>query len=112
MFLIFLFASVYLVIGGFFREPSLPVGREAWMAAAYVGIFEMGLAFVLWLRALQLSTTTARISNLVFIAPFLNLVFVNIFLDEKIFISTIFGIILVVTGIVLQNSKKQSHAAE
>lgn len=110
LFLIFLFASIYLVIGGIFREPSLPVGKEAWLAAAYVGIFEMGLAFVFWLKALQLSSTTAKISNLVFIAPFLNLVFVNLILDEKIFISTIFGIILVVTGILLQNSTKQRHA--
>ncbi len=111
LFLIFFFASIYLVIGGIFREPSLPIGKEAWLAAAYVGVFEMGLAFVLWLKALQLSSTTARISNLVFIAPFLNLVFVNIFLDEKIFISTIFGIVLVVSGIVLQNSSKQKNEA-
>ena len=109
LFLIFLFASAYLMIGGIFREPSLPSGREAWTAAVYVGIFEMGLAFVFWLKALQLSSTTAKISNLVFIAPFLNLVFVHLFLDEKIFISTVFGIILVVTGILIQNSTRRSN---
>lgn len=109
LFLIFFFATIYLVIGGVFREPSLPVGKEAWMAAAYVGIFEMGLAFVFWLKALQLSSTTAKISNLVFIAPFLNLLFVHFFLDESIFLSTIFGIILVVTGILIQNTVKEKN---
>jgi len=109
LFLIFFFATIYLLIGGVFRESSLPVGKEAWIAAAYVGVFEMGLAFVFWLKALQLSSTTAKISNLVFIAPFLNLVFVHLFLDESIFISTIFGIILVVTGILIQNTVKQKN---
>ncbi len=107
LFLIFLFASIYLLIGGLFREPSLPIGKEAWVAAAYVGIFEMGLAFIFWLKALQLSSTTAKISNLVFIAPFLNLVFVHLFLNEQIFVSTVFGIVLVVSGILIQNVIKQ-----
>jgi len=109
LFLIFFFATLYLVIGGLFREPSLPAGKEAWIAAAYVGVFEMGLAFVFWLKALQLSSSTAKISNLVFMAPFLNLVFVHLFLGESIFVSTIFGIILVVTGILIQNTVKQKN---
>ncbi|MEX0986791.1 MAG: DMT family transporter [Bacteroidales bacterium] len=109
LFLIFAFASLYLLAGGIFRDPGLPVGPEAWAAAFYIGIFEMGLAFVLWLKALQLSTTTARISNLVFIAPFINLIFVHYILGESIYISTIFGIILVVSGIIIQNRAQHSN---
>jgi drug/metabolite transporter (DMT)-like permease len=111
LFLVFLCSSLYLLAGSIFRDPGLPVGREAWIAAAYIGIFEMGFTFVLWLRALQLSSTTARISNLVFIAPFVNLLFVHLFLGETIYISTIFGIILVVAGIVIQNTaqKRDGH---
>jgi drug/metabolite transporter (DMT)-like permease len=111
LFLIFAFSSLYLLSGGLIREPGLPAGAEAWAAAAYIGIFEMGFSFVLWLKALQLSQTTARISNLVFIAPFINLIFVNRILGESIYISTIFGIILVVTGIIMQNSAKEKNAA-
>ena len=107
LFIIFLFSGLYLLIIGLFRDPSFPVGKEAWLAAAYIGMFEMGFAFILWLKALQLSSTTATISNLVYIAPFLNLAFVNIFLDERIFISTIFGIILVIIGILIQNTAKK-----
>lgn len=110
LFLIFIFATCYLLLGGIFRDPIFPKGINAWAASAYIGIFEMGLAFVIWLKALQLSETTARISNLVFIAPFLNLVFVHFLLGEKIFISTIFGIILVVTGIIIQNAKNKKHS--
>ncbi len=109
LFLIFLFSSAYLLVGAIFREPGLPSGKEAWSASIYIGIFEMGFTFVLWLKALQLSATTARVSNLVFIAPFLNLLFVNIFLGETIYISTIFGIILVVSGIIIQNKAQKGN---
>jgi drug/metabolite transporter (DMT)-like permease len=109
LFLIFTFSSIYLLAGGLIREPGLPSGAEAWAAAAYIGIFEMGFSFVLWLKALQLSATTAKISNLVFIAPFINLFFVHLILGENIYISTIFGIMLVVAGIIIQNSTQNQH---
>lgn len=103
LFISFIFASFYLLLGGIFRQPFLPIGPESWYTAAYIGTFEMGLAFVIWLAALKKSATTARISNLVFLAPFLNLFFVHYILGETIYISTIFGIILVVAGIFVQN---------
>lgn len=109
LFLIFLCASIYLLVGNLFRDPGFPVGREAWIAAAYIGVFEMGFTFVLWLKALQLSSTTARISNLVFVAPFVNLIFVHLILGETIYISTIFGIILVVAGIFIQNTAQKRY---
>ena len=108
LFVIFLFASLYMVAGGLLVDPFLPQGREAWLASAYIGVFEMGLAFVLWFTALRRATTTASISNLVFLAPFLNLVFVHTILGETIYISTIFGIVLVVGGIFLQNRTTRS----
>jgi drug/metabolite transporter (DMT)-like permease len=106
LFLIFLFSTVYLLLGGMIRQPGLPLGREAWLSSAYIGIFEMGLSFILWLKALQLSKTTAKISNLVYFAPFINLLFVRHILGETIYISTIFGILLVVSGIIIQNLVK------
>jgi len=103
LFMNFFFAVIYLLIGGLIRRPWLPGSIEAWLPAIYIGLFEMGITFVLWIKALELSTTTDRVSNLVYIAPFLNLLFVNLILDERIFATTIFGIILLVTGILIQN---------
>lgn len=63
----------------------------------------MGVTFVLWLLAMQYAPTTDRISNLVYAAPFLSLFIVNLVLDEKIFHTTVYGIILLVSGILIQN---------
>jgi drug/metabolite transporter (DMT)-like permease len=106
LFFNFLFATIYLCLGGFFVHPILPDSLDAWLPAIYVGLFEMGITFVLWLKALELSSTTDRVSNLVYIAPFVNLVFANQILKEEIFVTTVFGIILLVSGILIQNLSK------
>ena len=63
----------------------------------------MGITFVLWLMAIRLAPKSDRISNLVYIAPFLNLLFASQVLGEKIYLTTVGGIILLVAGIVIQN---------
>ncbi len=105
LFLNFIFASIYLLLGGLLKEQALPGTPEAWIAAIYVGVFEMGVTFVLWLLAMQYAPTTDRISNLVYVAPFLNLIIVRLVLNENIYLTTIYGIMLLVTGIVIQNAR-------
>jgi len=103
LFLNFLFASIILVSLGLLRSDLLPGVPQAWLTAIYVGIFEMGVTFVLWLLAMQYAPGTDRISNLVFMAPFLNLLIVRLVLKEEIFMTTLYGIILLVSGILIQN---------
>ena len=103
LFLNFSFASMYLLLAGLFIEQPFPPGREGWFAAFYVGVFEMGITFVLWLTAIRLAPRSDRISNLVFMAPFLNLLFASQVLGEDIYLTTVFGIVLLVAGIVIQN---------
>jgi drug/metabolite transporter (DMT)-like permease len=78
---------------------SSPIGLAG---AAYVGVVEMGLAFVLWLSALRLSSNTAKVGNLIFISPFLSLVFIRTLVGEEILPATIAGLVLIVAGIVWQ----------
>lgn len=70
--------------------------------ALYVGIFEMGITFVLWLKALKLSSTTAKVGTLIFFAPFLSLVFIHFLVDEHIRFSTVVGLVFIVAGSLLQ----------
>jgi len=78
--------------------PKIP----GFTSAVYIGLFEMGITFVLWLKALKLSKTTAQVSNLIYLTPFLSLLIINIMIGEKILISTIIGLILIVMGIIMQ----------
>lgn len=93
------FVVLYALAQGGLRAPPL------WglLGAAYVGAFEMGITFVLWLRALRLSRTTAQVSNLIFLAPFLSLIVIHFVVGEKIFPSTVIGLVLIVSGILLQH---------
>jgi len=75
------------------------------LGAVYVGLFEMGLTFVLWLSALKLSENTARVGNLIFISPFLSLVFIHYIVGEAIRTSTFAGLVLIVAGLLLQQLK-------
>lgn len=75
------------------------------IGAAYVGIFEMGITFVLWLYALRLSENTAKIGNLIFLSPFLSLVFIHFLVGEKILASTLIGLGLIVSGLLIQRVK-------
>jgi len=79
--------------------------------AAYVGAFEMGIAFVCWLQALRLSTTTARVGNLIFLAPFLSLVFIHFLVGEEIVTATYVGLVLIVAGNILQQWPERPRTA-
>jgi drug/metabolite transporter (DMT)-like permease len=100
LFLSFLFGTIFISII-YIPKFSFPP-LYGLLGAIYVGIFEMGIAFVLWVKALKLSRTTAQVSNLVYLTPFLALVFLRIFVGEKILFSTIIGIILIISGILYQ----------
>lgn len=107
LFLGFLFATLYLLAGSLFMKDPFPSGLEQWAVDIYIGLFEMGLAFLFWLKALQYTSTTDKISNLVFIFPFISLIFIHYILGEEIHLTTLYGLILVVTGIFIQKAGKR-----
>jgi len=103
LFLSFLFALPALCIITFIVCPISDVGFKGLAGAAYVGLFEMGVTFVLWSAALRLSSSTAKVSSLAFASPFLSLLIIRIIIGEQIKISTLLGLILIVAGIILQS---------
>ena len=102
LFLSFGFGSLFILatvlLGEGIRTPNWP----GFLGGIYSGLFEMGLTFLLWLRALELAGATARVSNLVFLAPFLSLVFIRVLVGEPILPSTLAGLVLIICGILLQ----------
>lgn len=99
----FIFISIYVIIIGHVAIVDL----SAFLAVTYVGLFEMGVTFVVWLMAIKLSETTAQVSNLIYLSPFISLVLINLVLGEKILPSTFSGLILIISGIILQNYKRK-----
>jgi drug/metabolite transporter (DMT)-like permease len=65
----------------------------------------MGITFLFWLKALQTASSTDKVSNLVYLAPFLSLVFVHFILNEPIYLTTPAGLLLIILGIIVQNRK-------
>ncbi|WP_293933356.1 DMT family transporter [Iodobacter sp.] len=81
------------------------LGAIAWqglVGAAYIGAFEMGFTFVLWLMAMKLTNSTAKIANLIFLAPFVSLFLIWSVLGEAILPSTMLGLLLILLGLLIQ----------
>ena len=85
----------------FFTEMQRP-DLNGLLGAAYIGCFEMGISFFLWLQALKYTVSTARISSLIFISPFISLILIHFLVGEEILASTFYGLVLIVMGLVLQ----------
>lgn len=101
----FFFSTLFIVILNLFKGNFQVPVFEGITAAVYIGLFEMGITFLFWLKALSLSKSTDKISNYVYLAPFISLIFIHLFLGEKIYGTTILGLILIVTGIFYQKMR-------
>ncbi len=94
--------TVYVLAATALFSDVVVTDTRALLGAAYVGLFEMGLTFVLWLSALRLSETTAKVGNLIFLSPFLSLVLIHFLVGEAILPSTVGGLACIMGGIALQ----------
>lgn len=101
-----LFVMAYVVDG----VPSVLTWQPL-AAIAYVGFFEMGLAFICWQMALFFTDKVSRISSLIFLSPFISLFIIHNVLDEHVTTLTLCGLCLVVVGVLFQqyysNKKKE-----
>ena len=102
LFLNFMFGSLFILIAMlFFARVEVP-SRKGILCAIYVGLFEMGITFLFWLKALKLAKTTVFVANLIYLVPFLSLIVISFVVGEKIVSSTIIGLVFIVGGIILQ----------
>lgn len=103
----FLFSLPFTTIAVYlFSDFELPE-TNGLLAAVYVGFFEMGFTFVLWMKALQMLDRNDKLSNLVFISPFFALLWIHLFLGENIHKTTIVGLIFIILGIFVQQYTRQ-----
>ena len=106
LFMSALFSMVFIFILALATGNLSGYHTKSMLAAIYIGLFEMGITFVLWLKALSLSESTGRVSNLVYLTPFVSLLFIHTILGEKIYYTSLIGLCLIVGGILIQQIKK------
>lgn len=71
-------------------------------ASIWIGCFEFGFAFIAWITALKTAENTNYVTSLIFLTPFISLIFINTVLHEKILPQTYGGLILIIFGIFIQ----------
>ena len=91
------------ILGTLLLTQELPSwDLKAVAAGIYVGLFEMGVTFVLWLVALKKADRTASISTMAFMSPVMSIGFIAWILQEEIAHSTYIGLGLILSALALQ----------
>jgi drug/metabolite transporter (DMT)-like permease len=92
----FLFGSGYCLLLLPFQELRWTMAGLGW--AAYIGLAEMGLTFVFWLRALELANERGSLANWVYVTPFLSLGLIAVLLREQIAPGSVLGLVLILAS--------------
>ena len=107
LFLNFVFGSALTLIPMLLFSGTKIPNLHGILGAVYIGFFELGITFLLWLKALKLSKTTAHVTSLIYLVPFLSLLIISFAVPEPILASTIIGLSLIVGGILLQKFRSR-----
>lgn len=102
LFLNFSISFVLLCFLFIITKQGIPHSAKAWLPCIWIGFFEMGITFYLWMSALKYAYRTDVVSNLAFLTPFISLFFINLVLHESISINTVIGLCLIIGGILIQ----------
>jgi len=106
-FIYFLSALFFITITVFiFSPPKIP-SQKIWLWLLYNGILVNGVTYVWWFKALE-KVDTHIISTSLYLTPFISLIYIWLFLDEKVLLSSVIGLVVIVIGILLQSYKKKT----
>jgi drug/metabolite transporter (DMT)-like permease len=104
----FIFGSIYITITALITgEIALPVW-EGGLSAVYIGLFEMGVTFILWLKAISLAENSGTMGNYIFLSPFISLILIYLVLGEDFHISSVIGLAFIIGGVLLQRKSKKT----
>ncbi len=107
LFLNFMFGTIF-ACSLLFIFGNINFDFKGILSSVYIGMFEMGLTFFVWFKALSLSDNTAKIGNIIYLSPLLSFLFIDLVLQEKILITSIFGLLLIIAGVIVQQIKSKA----
>ena len=107
IFLMVSYTTSFLLTGliAFFSSQLLEIGVIHVLGLVWNGVFAIAIANLCWLQALE-GASTAKISNLAYMTPFISLIWTSIFLHEAISASAVIGLVIIIGGILIQLKEK------
>lgn len=94
-------SGIYIVLFDTFKVNYIYL-----LGALYIGLFEMGITFFLWMKGLDYSKDRTKTSTLAYLSPFISFLFISLILKEKILLSSIIGLVFIISGIIYQQTEK------
>lgn len=77
-------------------------GASGLGASVYVGLCEMGVAYLLWQQAVRQASRAAKVSTLILLSPPVSLLLLHFVVGEPLRPSTLVGLALILAGLGLQ----------
>lgn len=103
----FYFFSVFYALIAVLIFSEIPyISVYQLLGLMWLGFFTSGLGVAFWFLALKYGDTI-KISNIIFITPFLSLVYIYFLIGEKILASSFIGLVVIVIGILIQSIRKK-----
>ena len=75
------------------------------LIGTWIGLFEMGMSFLLWRSALAHTKNAGRIGQFIFLSPFISLILIYHFLEETIQVTTYIALPIIVLGLLIVNRR-------
>ena len=73
----FFWGALYSCIALKVNHLEFLIDLKGFFGVLYIGFFEMGVTFILWLKALKFSSNTSQVGRLIFVTPFVSLIWIS-----------------------------------
>jgi drug/metabolite transporter (DMT)-like permease len=101
------FAFVFILITVLLFSNIPMINAYQLIGLLWLGVFSASFSFVFWFLALKYGDT-AKMSNIIFLTPFISLIYIYFLLGEKILLSSVIGLIIIVIGIIIQKQNNKN----
>ena len=107
----FTFGSLFVAAVCLLGPGLPPLTPETGLYGLWVGLIEMGIAFLVWQRALKLTANAGRLGQLIFLSPFLSFALIGTVLGEAIHATSVAGLAIIVAGLFVARAGTTESAA-
>jgi drug/metabolite transporter (DMT)-like permease len=92
-----------------FSRVTFP-GFNTWLWLIYNGVLVNGISYIFWFRALE-GVETHIVSNLLYLTPFISLLYIALFLGDEIPLSAVAGLAVIAAGVLSQYANIKDRGA-